>query len=724
MSDALTLRGNDSAWVAAIADDELRRHYHLRSFDDRGWQPVVVPSHWSTQPGFDTTDGPVLYRTGFEATLTSPNERVWLVFDGLMYQGDIWLDEQYMGATEGYFFRHSVEITAALAERTEHLLALEVACPPQLDPQAKRSLTGAFQPGVPVTNPGGIWRPVRIERTGPVRARSLRVRCIEATEFEARLSLSCELETDAPRAATVVTTVVAPDGSTATTASTDRELADGSNLVEWNVDIAEPQRWWPHSLGDQPLYEVQVEVVIDGEVSHRLVRSTGLRVVSMHDFVVHINGEPLFLKGAVHSPSHLDLAGTSPEAIAADVHMARDAGLDMLRLQAHVTRPEFYDAADRAGLVIWQDLPLTGGYARSVKDQAIRQAGRAVDMLAHHPSVVLWCAHDNPDLRLDRSGEPSGGSADSPLASARRASRPLRPSWNRTVLDRAVRKALTAADPSRPAIPHSGADPQPPRFAPTPRHLWFGWETPLARLATFIGRNANAAQFVSAFGAKSVPAHLDISSASPWPSVDLADFCEPDPETSPEGDLRLLSQWTPLRSHSNDREWALGTQEHQAMVVRDTVETLRRLKYRPAGGFAVSRLTDPGPLVSTSLTDHERAPKLAFVALKKVCAPVIVVADRLPDRVRPNSPVALDVHVVSDLRHRIEHARVDAVVAWDDDDYRTGWSGDIEADACVRVGLVRFVTPAVPGTLTVTLKLTVDGEVLSTFDDRTTIFRP
>jgi beta-mannosidase len=338
--------------------------------------------------------------------------------------------------------------------------------------------------------------------------------------------------------------------------------------------------------------------------------------------------------------------------------------------------------------------------------------------------VVLWCAHDNPDLRLDRSGEPSGGSADSPLASARRASRPLRPSWNRTVLDRAVRKALTAADPSRPAIPHSGADPQPPRFAPTPRHLWFGWETPLARLATFIGRNANAAQFVSAFGAKSVPAHLDISSASPWPSVDLADFCEPDPETSPEGDLRLLSQWTPLRSHSNDREWALGTQEHQAMVVRNTVETLRRLKYRPAGGFAVSRLTDPGPLVSTSLTDHERAPKLAFVALKKVCAPVIVVADRLPDRVRPNSPVALDVHVVSDLRHRIEHARVDAVVAWDDDDYRTGWSGDIEADACVRVGLVRFVTPAVPGTLTVTLKLTVDGEVLSTFDDRTTIFRP
>ena len=78
------------------------------------------------------------------------------------------------------------------------------------------------------------------------------------------------------------------------------------------------------------------------------------------------------------------------------MQLAVDANLDLLRIHAHVTRLELYDAADAAGLLLWQDLPLQWGYARGTRKEAVRQAREMVDLLGHHPSVALWCAHNEP----------------------------------------------------------------------------------------------------------------------------------------------------------------------------------------------------------------------------------------------------------------------------------------------------------------------------------------
>ena len=96
------------------------------------------------------------------------------MLDGIFYTSDVWLDGTYLGDTEGYFFPHSFEVTDALAAAGEHTLALEVACPRPADLTAKRNLTGVFQHWDQLDqdwNPGGIWRPVRLEQSGPVRIR-------------------------------------------------------------------------------------------------------------------------------------------------------------------------------------------------------------------------------------------------------------------------------------------------------------------------------------------------------------------------------------------------------------------------------------------------------------------------------------------------------------------------------------------------------------------------
>ncbi|MGQ0831355.1 MAG: glycoside hydrolase family 2 protein, partial [Microthrixaceae bacterium] len=384
-------------WRAAIADDDLRRSWHLDDFDDHHWEPIAVPGHWRSSPAFSDTDGSLLYRRSFEHTGPTDTRRAWLTFDGLFYQGDVWLDGSYLGDTEGYFVPHTFEVSDALRDRREHHLAIEVSCAAQRDKTAKRNITGVFQHWDcldPDWNPGGIWRPVRITETGPVRIARLRVLCREASPKRALLVLRATLDSRGARNVTLRTEVAGLDVETL------QPLADGLNEVEWTVTVEEPRLWWPRALGDATLHDVTVRIDLDaddggGASDERRLR-TGLRQVRMRSWVASVNGERLFLKGSNHGPTRMALAEATPAELEADVALALDAGLDMLRVHAHISRPELYDAADAQGLLLWQDFPLQWGYARGIRKQAARQAACAVDLLGHHPSIAIWCGHNEP----------------------------------------------------------------------------------------------------------------------------------------------------------------------------------------------------------------------------------------------------------------------------------------------------------------------------------------
>ncbi len=183
-------------WMAAEADEDLRRNFPRPDLDDGEWQPLVVPGHWRSEPAFSTSDGPILYRKRLEMAPLA-GQRAWLTMDGIFYQSDVWLDGSYLGDTEGYFFPHRFDITSALEARSEHLLALEVVCDRPARRAAKRALLGVF--GYwdcidPSYNPGGIWAPVRVELSGPVQLSLLRVTCVEADAKSAVLELSAVLD--------------------------------------------------------------------------------------------------------------------------------------------------------------------------------------------------------------------------------------------------------------------------------------------------------------------------------------------------------------------------------------------------------------------------------------------------------------------------------------------------------------------------------------------------
>jgi hypothetical protein len=87
--------------------------------------------------------------------------------------------------------------------------------------------------------------------------------------------------------------------------------------------------------------------------------------------------------------------------------------------------------------------------------------------------------------------------------------------------------------------------------------------------------------------------------------------------------------------------------------------------------------------------------------------------------VAPGDHLALDVHVVSDLRQPLG-ARVEARMSWPGGDHRWRWEGDVGADDCVRVGTVQFVVPDASGPLVLGLTLTA-GEIEATNHYQATI---
>ncbi len=682
-------------WRAALATDELRRVFANEETEDSDasvWHDVTVPGHWRKADAFAGNDDPLLLRTRFHAPAPAPGRRAWLGFEGIFYQGDVWLDGRYLGDTEGYFVPHTFEITEALQHDREHLLGVEVTCAPQRTRTAKRNLTGIFQHWdciEPDWNPGGIWRPVTVFETGPVRIVRLRVVCLDANRERAVLAVRAVLDSGTARSVRIRSVV----GDTLD--EEEHQLASGSNRVEWRVTVERPTLWWPWSLGEPHLTSVAVEIIDPetGEVSDERRRSTGIRQVRSDDWIFEINGERVHMKGANVGPTRMAIGEATYDELHRDLLLAKEAGLDFVRVHAHVTHPAFYDAADALGMMVWQDMPLQWGYARSVRKQAIRQAGELVDLLGHHPSIIHWCGHNEP-IALDVNPEAVNGS---PKKAADMIARYLLlqqlPTWNKSVLDLGIHRALTKADPSRPVTAHSGVLPG-PTSGGTDTHVYFGWYHGSERdFPSMLRSIPRMARFVSEFGSQSIPVTDDIIDASRWPELDW-DFL---------GKHHSLQKTFFERNADVDpanfvhyADWKLATQEYQANLLRRHIEELRRIKYRPNGGFAFFLLNDPldHPAVTWSVLGHDRRAKLGYEAVADACRPVIVTADRLPAVVSVHDTLALDVHVTSDVRHVLRDAVVVAVLTWPGGSHRWEWTGDIAADSVVRVGAVDIVLPS------------------------------
>ena len=697
-----------------------------------GWLPALVPGHWQQLTGLDRHIGKVLYRCQFThdaattalstpaSALTPQHSRLtprhWLRVNGAFYWSQPYLNGVDLGRHEGYFIPYEREITGLL--EAENILLVEVECPDEERKVGKRLITGVFShwDGIdPETNPGGIWLPVELHTSGPIRIGHVRCHTEALADDFAQLRFWAPLDSALAAEATLRWTITPLNfDAPAQRVEQRRRLAAGQQELSGFLKLGDPRLWWTRDLGEPNLYTIALEVLLDGELSDAHSFTFGVRRFELRDWIPHLNGVRFLAKGNNYPPGDARIAIMTRAAYDRDMHLARECHMNMLRVHAHVEHPAFYEAADAHGILLWQDMPLQWLYEPSVLPEARRQAREMVRLLGNHPSVAIWCMH-NEALFVEDTGD------ESRRARWRTFGSLLGYNWNRSVLDTQLAQLAREEDPHRPVVRSSGELGIPGIREGTDAHAYFGWYASygtLARGELLLRNFPGQTRFVTEFGAQSFPNVESSLRIVPENIKQLdADLLRRRYSFQPD----ILANWIDWRASRSLDELVQMTQDYQIFINRYYIDRLRVAKYRPTGGIVPFMFQDSNPAITWSIVDYWRVPKRSYHAMALAFSPQYVCAIFEQRRYRVGEPVPLILYAMNDAQRAIAGTRFDAWLRDADGTElaHTQRALDLPADCMAfEVERLRF-TPQRAGRYT--LALALRGEGCSTVEHSYTI---
>ena len=349
------------------------------------------------------------FRTEFRSPAQTGRPTTWLHFDGINYRANVWLNGEKIGDAQdiaGMMRRFEFEVGKHLAAGKPNALAVEVFAPDKTD----LGMTWVDWNPTPADKDMGLWKDVYLTTSGDVTLRHPFVASKLAPDYKsASLTITADLH-DATGQATTSVVRVEIEGIHL---SQKVELAASeSKTVVFTPDqypelrLAHPRLWWPYQMGKPEMYTARLEVEVRGLISDSAIVHFGIREVTSQLTekgyrLFKINGRNLLIRGAAWAPDML--LRWSPERAAAAIDYVRGMNLNAIRSEGRMERDEFFDMADRLGLLImpgwtccdfweqWDEwTPETAKIAvASLSDQLLR--------LRNHPSVFVWLyGSDNP----------------------------------------------------------------------------------------------------------------------------------------------------------------------------------------------------------------------------------------------------------------------------------------------------------------------------------------
>lgn len=675
------------------------------SYPDEGWLEMEVPSHWQQHPDLESHAGKVVYKNAF-AFRTRKGRRYRLRLNGIFYGSVAYLNGQKLGENEGYFYPQEYEITGFL--KRENTLIVEVECPDEEDKRRKRLITGVFSHWDamdPKVNPGGIWLPVEILESGEVYIKESRVHLLSLTEGAAQIDAQVVLDSARPGSAELRITFSPHNFQGASQSFChDIRLERGSNRLSIRLGLGDPQFWWCHDQGFPHLYRVTLQVGPGGrkKPSDSVEFNYGLRTFEMRDWIAYLNGRRIFVKGNNYGPGDARPATMNRERFQRDLELAREANMNMLRLHAHVEHPAFYEVADELGLLVWQDFPLQWNYSKEVLPEALRQAELMVNLLYNHPSIAVWCMHNEPGMEPEPASRPIWWIMETLFSL-------LIYNWNRDVMDRKLKRRVEELEDSRFVVRSSGEWSMPILRKGTDRHLYYGWyrgQDPADKLER-LGRGM---RFVTEFGAQSFP---NYESCLQFMSPELSRIDWAGLEERHSLQREILDRWLNLDSFAHLQELVEASQDYQIALNRQYVDHLRYHKYRPTGGVLAFSFQDSNPAIQWSAVDYWRVPKRSYYHLRRAFHPqyVFTLVQNRPYRVGEEIPVP--IYVVNDSYESYGRVAITAEVLDTGGDRTTHASFECALEADSETKLVRLLHLRFrePGERTLRLKLRYGDEV-------------
>ncbi len=375
-----------------------------------GTNILNVPGYISRRGGEIPDDSPFKsswwYRTTFTLPADFKGHNTWIKFHSINYKANIWLNGNLVADTttiEGAYRLYNFNITRFAQPGKENCLAVEIFPPKGTD----LTITWVDWNPTPPDRGMGIWYDITVQSSGPVSIQNPHVITklnLPSTD-KAKITVSAEVVNSSDKKVLGVLTGKIEN----ITFSQEITLApnESKNVTfdpeKYNqLTVSNPRLWWPHTVGPQNLYDLQLSFNIKGKPSDVRDLRFGIREISAwmnnfdlkHTKVFQINGKNIVIKGGGYVEDMM--LRPSDERIDADIAYAKHMGMNALRLEAPRGSDYLFQKCDEEGILLmvgwcccssWEQwkrwTPHVAMIAqKSWNDQIIR--------LRNHPSVFTW----------------------------------------------------------------------------------------------------------------------------------------------------------------------------------------------------------------------------------------------------------------------------------------------------------------------------------------------
>ena len=352
-----------------------------------------------------------VYRRPVKLPEFVPGERVVLELDGVDPAGVVFWDGVEVGRITGLYHRARIDLSAAVPGLSSgrHVLAAVVLPSPESEPQVGR--TELVRVHSPRMNYGWDFSP-RMRHQGIWKGARIVIGAVQFAEVTARTELAPELHrgtvqlaarVEAAGAVRLRAELLRGDAVVA-----ERELTARPGEVTLNLELADPELWWPNGYGEQPLYQLRVVARgDDGEAEWS--RRVGFRRIEWQrnegapaearPYAAVVNGVTVPLLGWNWAPADTLYGTVARGHLRHLIGLAADSGARILRVWGGglIETEEFYDDCDEAGLLVWQEFSQSSSGMQSAPatDDSFAAYLRAeaeaiVPTLTHHASLALW----------------------------------------------------------------------------------------------------------------------------------------------------------------------------------------------------------------------------------------------------------------------------------------------------------------------------------------------
>jgi beta-galactosidase len=424
---------------------------HETQLDDSHWRTLTLPHDWSIEGSFNkdnpaTPGGGALpggigwYRKLFDLPLTDKGKLVFIDFDGIYRNSEVWINGHYLGMRPYGYSSFRYELTPYLHYGKEkNVLAVKV--------------DNSKQPNSRWYSGSGIYRNVWLVTTENIYVDhwGTYVTTPEVSGQQARVVIHTKVRNTLAKDQSFIlkTSVVNSDNKEVAAIETKHVTPKASlSEIEQSIVVKDPVLW---SIENPYLYHILTKVLCNGKENDSYETTLGIRSFifdAVKGFL--LNGKQVKINGVCN---HHDLgflgSAINHRALERQLELMKGMGVNGIRTSHNPPAPELLDLCDRMGFIVmdeafdmWKKKKTDFDYslnwdewhARDIQDMVLRDR--------NHPSVFIWSIGNEINEQYDHT-DSSGGVIARELCSIIRTldgSRPITSNCNDPSPDNTIMK--------------------------------------------------------------------------------------------------------------------------------------------------------------------------------------------------------------------------------------------------------------------------------------------